>query len=190
MEWLEKHRSNLAALLVVLVTVAGFVLLQVPRRPALQVLAPSIPAAPPTIKVHVTGAVASPGVYQLPADARLEDALKAAGGPVGAEDGVPMNLAAPLRDGQQVVVPQAGALPPPASQSSSTASQSRPAKINLNRASRSELEALPGIGPVTAQKILDHRDRNGGFASVEELKIAKLVTASTFEKLADLVEVR
>ncbi len=190
LEWLERHRSTLATALVVLVAVAAFAVLQVPRRPALQVVSPAMPPSPPSIKVHVAGAVQSPGVYQLAADARVEDALKAAGGPSSGADVSSLNLAAPLKDGQQMAVPQIGAVapaPPPAAASAPSVQSS---KLDLNRASRAELEALPGIGPVTAQKLLDYKAKQGRFASVEELKDQKLVNASTYEKIRDLVEVR
>lgn len=188
-EWLERNRANLAALLVVLVTVAAVGLLQTPRRSALQVVSPSGSSGPPPLKVHVVGAVLSPGVYQLEGDARVEDALKAAGGPSEDADVASLNLATPLRDGQQVVVPRAGVqIPVPTLVNSS--STSPPARLDLNRASRQELETLPGVGPVTAQKILDYRQKNGRFTSVEELRDSKLVNSSTYVRIEGLVEVR
>ncbi|MGI5836779.1 MAG: helix-hairpin-helix domain-containing protein [Chloroflexota bacterium] len=201
-EWLEQNRSNLAAVLVVLATVAGVALLQIPRRPALQLLPPTPPATPPSIKVHVTGAVQSPGVYSIEVDARVEDAVKAAGGTTEAADLIALNLATPLRDGQQLVVPEkrtaasipAAASPPGAYLPPGTASQPSPtppsAKLDLNSANQKQLEALPGIGPVTAQKILDYRQKNGRFVSVQELKDAKLVNSPTFEKVKELVDVQ
>lgn len=190
LEWLERNRSNLAAALVVLVAVAAVGLVQLPRRPALQVVAPATSLGPASIKIHVVGAVVSPGVYQLDADARVEDALKAAGGPSESADIRSFNLAAPLRDGQQVAVPSL------ATQSATSASSlpSPPSpeggKLDLNAATRQQLEALPGIGPVTAQRILDYRQKNGPFASVEELRDAKLVNAPTYERIKDMVGVR
>lgn len=201
-EWLERNRSNLAAVLVVLVTVAGVALLQLPRRPALQLLSSPVSAAPPTIKVHVAGAVRSPGVYPLNVDARVEDAMKAAGGATETADLIGLNLATPLRDGQQLVVPervsapsQPAAVPPSISQSQPVAvPQPSPTphsgKLDLNSATQKQLEALPGIGPVTAQKILDYRQKNGHFVSIQELKDAKLTNSSTYEKVKELVEVR
>ncbi len=202
-EWLARNRSNLAASLVVLVTVAGVGLLQVPRRPALQVVSPAS-AAP--IKVHVVGAVRSPGVYQLEGDPRVGDALEAAGGPSESADLVSLNLATPLRDGQQVVIPQSSVPPAGVDSPPATLSESEPVpsltvssiptavprsdKVDLNSATKKELEALPGIGPVTAQKILDYRQKNGRFISIEELRDAKLMYASTYEKIKGLVEVR
>ncbi len=190
LEWLERNRSNLAALLVVLVTVAAVGLLQTPRRAALQVVSPSSPPTPPPIKVHVVGSVLSPGVYPLPLDARVEDALRAAGGPSESADVASLNLAAPLRDGQQLVIPAAGPQSLSAAATPRPPSSPQPAGLDLNGASQQQLEALPGIGSVTAQKILDYRQKNGGFVSVEELRDAKLVNSSTYEKVKGLVEVR
>lgn len=190
-EWLKRNRSNLAIMLVVLVAVAAFAVLQVPRRPALQVTAPAAPPGAPSIKVHVVGAVLSPGVYQLAADARVEDGLKAAGGPDASADVSSLNLAAPLKDGQQLAVPQAGSAASAAAVSPASPSPpAQSAKLDLNRASLAELDTLPGIGPVTAQKLMDYRVKQGRFTSVDELKDAKLVNSSTYEKVKDLVEVR
>lgn len=204
MEWLERHRGTLAAFLVILVAVAAMVVLQIPRRPALQVTAPSSPQVAPSIKVHVTGAVLSPGVVQLPADARIDDALKAAGGVSPSADMDLLNLASPLKDGQRVVIPEKGVptqppsslpatQPPAASGATQPPLPGSPAStglVNLNTANQKELEALPGIGPVTAQKILDYRQSHGGFRAIEELRDNKLVNAPTYEKLRGLVEAR
>ena len=192
MEWLERNRSNLAALLVVLVTVAAVGLLQAPRRAALQILSPSSPPTPIPIKVHVVGAVLSPGLYPLSLDARVEDALQAAGGPSESADVATLNLAAPLRDGQQLVIPAAGTPTSSATSASSASglsSPSNPVRLDLNAASSPELEALPGVGPVTAGKILEYRRKNGRFVSIEELRDAKLVNASTYERIKGMVEV-
>jgi len=199
LEWLERNRANLAAVLVVLATVAGVALLQIPRRPALQITSTS--ATPSPIKVHVVGAVQSPGVYQLDGGARAADAVKAAGGPTESADLVALNLATQLKDGQQVVVPEIASQaqqpsPMAPSQAVQPAALVRPTAttqtgmIDLNSATRQQLEALPGIGPVTAQKILDYRLQNGRFVSVQELKDAKLVNSSTYEKVKDLVEAK
>jgi len=193
-EWLERNRSNLAVVLVVLVTVAGVTLLQLPRRPALQIAVSADDTS--EIKVHVVGAVRSPGVYSLEAGSRVEDAVKAAGGPADNVDPVALNLATLLRDGQQVVVPELPLQPRLVASTSNAATATQPTplnpspKIDLNSATRQQLESLPGIGQVLAQRILDHRQKNGRFQSVEELKDAKLVNASTYEKVRELVEVR
>jgi competence protein ComEA len=144
--------------------------------------------------VDVQGAVVRPGVIHLPGGSRVGDAIAAAGGfgpRVAAERvGRELNLAALLRDGDQIFVPSrddsavpagGGSRPPGASPGTGP--------IDLNHASASELDALPGIGPVTANKIIAARDEQP-FASVDELRSRKVVGAATFEKITDLVVVR
>jgi competence protein ComEA len=133
-------------------------------------------------------------VYQLEMDARVEDALRAAGGPSPSADLSTLNLATPLRDGQQVVIPQTRADASPGAPSPSASSGIPPpvsyGKLNLNAASSKELEALPGIGQVTAQKIPDYRAQYGAIMSLDELREAKVITASMYDKIRNLVEAR
>jgi competence protein ComEA len=123
------------------------------------------------VVVHVAGAVRDPGVYRMPSDARVDDAVARAGGATRRADLGGLNLAAKLEDGRQVLVPErvrggdggGGA---------AVASPAEPAEgqpLNLNTATLEQLDTLSGIGPATAQKILDFREENGGFSSVEEL---------------------
>jgi competence protein ComEA len=116
---------------------------------------------PSTIVVHVSGAVGRPGLVTVPATARVADAIAGAGGAeVGADLGG-LNLAAPLHDGDQIVVPPMGAADPSAG--------SADRGIDLNRATAAELEALPGVGPVLAGRIVAYRDLHGPFTTVEDL---------------------
>jgi competence protein ComEA len=143
-------------------------------------------AAP--LLVYACGAVANPGVYQLPAGARVADVMALAG-PVAKADLASINLAARVTDGQQIVVPLKGVVAQAAAggaaaagsavsgsaaasgaAGTTTASGSAPAPVSLNAATLEQLDALQGVGPVTAQKIIDYRTTNGGFKSVEELK--------------------
>jgi competence protein ComEA len=136
------------------------------------------------VTVHVAGAVQRPGVYRLAAGARVNDALHDAGGPRPHADLTAVNLAAKLEDGRQVIVPERAAAVPTASSPGAaitpSAGASTPgaagagagppgAPINLNTATLEQLDELSGIGPATAQKIIDYREEHGGFGSVEEL---------------------
>lgn len=126
------------------------------------------------LKVYVSGAVVRPGVYELSSADRVEDAVRAAGGPTADADLERINLAVRLRDEMQVHVPRR--LP---------AGQTR---LSINRATAAELEALPGIGPVTAARIVDYRTKNGPFTSIEQLRDLRLVSAATFERIKELIE--
>lgn len=123
---------------------------------------------PTEVVVHVTGAVNAPGVFTLPADARVDDAVRAAGATANA-DLSQLNLAQKLNDGQKIVVPKTGETAASTS-GEGTGEPESGALINLNTASQAELETLPSIGEVRAQAIIDYRETNGGFKSVEELK--------------------
>ena len=124
------------------------------------------------VTVHVAGAVRRPGVYRLRSGARVDDALRHAGGPTRRADLSAVNLAARVEDGKQVLVPErapaaaAAATAPPASPGTA-ATPAQP--LNLNTATLEQLDTLDGIGPTLAQAILDFREENGGFGSVEEL---------------------
>ena len=112
------------------------------------------------ITVHVAGAVRSPGLVQVARPARVADAIISAGGALPDADLCRVNLAALLADGQQLVVPSAD---------ESTTGDSGDRRVRVNVAGAEELEELPGVGPVLAQAILDHRDEHGPFAAVEDL---------------------
>src|ERR671925_1582053 len=124
-------------------------------------------APPRKLVVHVVGAVRRPGLYQLPEGSRVDDAIRRAGGSKPRAELALVNLAAPVADGQQVVVPARGAAA--ATVPGSPATGGAGMKVHLNSATLEELDTLPGIGPVTAQKILYYRTAHGAFASVDEL---------------------
>src|SRR6266851_4230334 len=124
----------------------------------------------PLIVVDVAGAVVHPGVYRLAAGSRIADALAAAGGASPEADLVALNKAAPVRDGQRVYVPKPGETVPAGS-----AGSDAQLKIDVNHATATELEALPGIGPTTAARIVRSRGSHP-FARVEELQTRGLVT--------------
>jgi competence protein ComEA len=120
--------------------------------------------------VHVAGAVRDPGVYRLPSGARVDDAVQRAGGATRRADLGGLNLAAELEDGRQVLVPERARRGGGAAAAAGTAAEPAPGQpLNLNTATLEQLDALSGIGPLTAQKILDFREERGGFGSIEEL---------------------
>jgi competence protein ComEA len=147
------------------------------------------------VVVDVAGAVAEPGVYHLPLGSRVGDAVRAAGGfgprVDAARASSELNLAAILEDGTQVTVPSRDDPRPSGAGGGAAAGVDTVDKglVDLNRASQSELEALPGIGPVTAAMIIDARSAEP-FASVDDLRARKLLGQKAFEALRDLVTVR
>jgi competence protein ComEA len=142
------------------------------------------------IVVHVAGAVAEPGVYELPAGSRVGGAIDSAGGPSRRADPAALNLAAPLSDGERVYVPKVGeAVPVTAVQNAPTGSAARAGPIDLNRASAEQLDTLPGIGPATAAAIVDHREQNGPFARVDDLEAVRGIGPAKLEAIRDLVAV-
>lgn len=139
-------------------------------------------AEAPRLVVHVVGAVRRAGLFRLPEGARVADALTRAGGPTARADLSLVNLAAPLADGQQVVVPRRG---PPGS--APVGAPATGMKISLAMATVEQLDELPGIGPVTAQKIVDWRATHGPLRSVEDLDAIPGIGPARVEQLRDLV---
>ena len=138
------------------------------------------------IKVDVEGEVLNPGVYSLPSDARVQDVLNAAGGLSSSADRKAINLAARIIDGQKIYVPAVGETISSSVNSGSVGAsgiQTSTGLVSINSGSQSELESLPAIGPVTAQKIINARPYN----SLEELVSKKAVGQKTFDKIKDLI---
>jgi competence protein ComEA len=128
--------------------------------------------------VHVAGEVQEPGVFRLPVGSRVTDAVERAGGPTRAASLDSVNLAAELADGQQIVVPGDGAAA--VSAPGTTASEG---PISLGTASVEQLDTIEGIGPVTAEKIIEFRSQNGGVSSVEDLDQISGIGPATMEAL-------
>ena len=159
-------------------------------------------AAPRKVVVHVVGAVNEPGLYTLAEGSRIDDAVREADGakPKAALELV--NLAAPIADGQQIVVPirapnaaastgtaGRGTGTGVATGGSASATAATPGgKVHLNSATLEQLDALPGVGPVTAQKILDYRNAKGAFSSVDELDAVPGIGPARLEQLKPLVD--
>ncbi|NNE11537.1 MAG: ComEA family DNA-binding protein [Ilumatobacter sp.] len=161
---------------------------------------PTPPTAPTTtpalisVVVHVAGAVERPGVHQLTSDARVDDAIRSAGGPTAEADLDGLNLAAGVVDGQRIYVPVAGEVDPATVPSGTSAvAAAEPmgpsGPIDLNVATAAELETLPGVGPATAAAIVDDRERNGPFASVDDLDRVPGIGRAKLAAVADLVTV-
>ncbi len=144
-------------------------------------------AASEHVTVHVVGAVRRPGVYRLEAGRRGHDALRAAGGATRRADLAGLNLAATLLDGTQVLVPERGAARA-TRPAGSTASDDVPV-VRLNAADAAALDALPGVGPATAARILAWRDEHGGFTSVDDLLEVPGIGPAKLEALRSLVAV-
>lgn len=149
--------------------------------------------------VHVAGEVVAPGLYRLAGGARVADALEAAGGPLPGAALDALNLARPLTDGEQLFVPVPG--PPPGEEGAGHAGGSvagghvpasawRPdGRLDLNRATPADLEELPGIGPVLAERIHSHRESVGGFRAVGDLRDVTGIGERKFQSIAELVAV-
>jgi competence protein ComEA len=154
------------------------------------------PAAPPAetaraaasaVVVDVVGAVRRPGLYRLRQGERIADAVARAGGAAARADLTLINLAAPLADGQQVVVPVRGAAAGAAAGGAAAPGTAPAGPVHLNTATLEQLDSLPGVGPVTAQKIVDYRQAHGAFASVDELDAIPGIGPKRLDDLRDLV---
>ena len=191
--FLDRHRTPITIALVLLLLAGAGAWMQraLERRPlVVDSSGPANAGVPGAVKVQVSGAVANPGVYDLTAGDRVEQAVASAGGPTADADLAAVNLAAKVKDEMRVVVPTAKAPQQARDRGQPPSASARTGLIDLNSASGADLESLPGIGPVTAGRILGHRATNGPFGSVDDLLTAKLVSATTLERIRPMVEVR
>ena len=148
----------------------------------------SAPAA--AVYIHVSGAVTSPGMYRLDEGARVVDAVSAAGGFEDTADQAAINLARVVSDGEQLHVPVIGEAPPPAPEAGTAGGATAPGgKIDLNSADLATLDTLPRIGPAMAQRIIDWRDQNGRFTSVDDLLAVPGIGDKMLAALRELVTV-
>ncbi len=179
-----------AAVLLAVLVLADRLLLGAGAAQPAQVLPP--PAAMTTVDarlvVDVVGAVRRPGLYRLPQGTRVADVLARAGGLTRKADRSLVNLAAPLADGEQVIVPARAVGGAGAAGGAAGSGSGTPAgPVHLNVATPEQLDALPGVGPVTAQKILDYRQKHGAFGSVDELDAIPGIGPARLDQLRDLV---
>lgn len=214
---LEKYRLPLGIILIAAILVGGGVLAltqkisptpNTPRKTNEATASSALVPAAAKIKIDIAGAVVNPGVYKLPEDARVEDALNTAGGLSEEADRdwvvKNLNLAEKLSDGDKLYIPKAGenttpssantSIPvPPPSSAGVVSGSSKPSdcsRVNINTASAGILdECLLGIGPTKAQSIIEYRETHGGFKSIEEIKNVKGIAEGTFAKIKDQIVV-
>jgi competence protein ComEA len=139
--------------------------------------------------VDVVGKVAHPGVYRLAPGSRIDDALRAAGGALTGVDLSTLNLAQPISDGQQIAVGVAGAPAGGAGEASGTGADGSSSPVNLNTATADQLDTLPGVGPVLAQRIVAWRAAHGKFTSIDQLREVSGIGPAKFDDLRPLVSV-
>jgi competence protein ComEA len=197
LEFRPREMAALAVAAMMVVAGAGFAFWRSLPKPEPRAGATPLPAITPSespeaagrLLVHVAGAVARPGVYEFEKGARVVDALRAAGGPVPGADVNSINLARPLSDGERVYVPRKGEAPPPEAGGPAGTGSSAGQKVNINTATATELDSLPGVGPVLAQRIVDYRSKHGPFRSVRDLMKVEGIGQKKFDALKDYVTV-
>lgn len=195
-------REHLAAVVVVLLVGCGWTaysLLQAKSTPVALAAVPTVlasatptPTPVPLVLVHVLGAVRHPGVIQLTQGARVADAIEQAGGLTAAADPGELNLAALVADGSQIVIGTRGKPRGEVRDDGGDAgggSSANGAKVSLNTATLEQLDTLPGVGPVTAQKIIDWRKQHGRFSAVTELQEVDGIGPKTYADIAPNVRV-
>jgi competence protein ComEA len=183
-------RLTIAAFIIVTIAIIAAVVLllatrpqpvQITLNPPLPTATPEPSATPAPVSVYVTGAVANPEqIYVLPRGSRVQDALDAAGGIVGEADMQRVNLAAILRDGDQVHVPLAG-------QVGGIATPNNAGIVYINSATVEELDTLPGVGPELAERIIQYREVNGPFASLDDLDAVEGIGPALLTEIAEMV---
>ena len=147
-------------------------------------------SAATVVVVHVVGEVKEPGVYDLPTNSRVTDAIEAAGGATKDADLTSLNLARVLFDGEQIFIGNINSVSAPSNSSSSSSGSSgtNPAgRININMANAAQLDQLPGIGPVIAGRIVEYRNQNGPFRQLTDLKQVSGIGDAVYDKIKDLI---
>lgn len=200
-EWLERYRIYIVFALAVVIA-AGGVAFWVNRPQAVPIIistpiptpipTPVITPTPSPLRVYVTGAVREPDVYTLPPNSIVKDAIAAAGGATADADLDRINLAMQLTDQAHIYVPCKGEEDPPITPPvarPSPGSSGNAGLVNINSATVEELDTLPGIGPAIAQRIVDYRNDNGPFATIEDLMNVRGIGSTTFAELESRIRV-
>jgi competence protein ComEA len=174
-----------------LIGVGLFLTARAPSGTAIELIPTS---SPEPIVVYVLGAVERPGIYTIPRGSRLIDAVQAAGGFIEGAEIADLNVAVVVEDGERIEIPGSGELPTPVftigeSGLVTTATPNPDALIDINTADAALLDTLPGVGPTTAQKIIEYREENGPFTRVDDLLKVPGIGPSTLEQIRSLVTV-
>lgn len=193
---LARYRPYLAMMFLIATVLIGTIyFLRRPEPAPVVTIVTTTPRPSATIAlliVDVRGAVNKPGVYTLTVGSRVQDALASAGDVLSNADTRSLNLARKLNDGEQIHVPLVGEatpVPPTAASKSSAPRAPTPPldKININTATLEQLDALPGIGPSIAQRIIDYRTQNGDFKKIDDLKNVRGIGDALFDQIKNLV---
>ena len=152
-----------------------WILTSQPRGEAVALLPTSTPGQ---VTIYVSGAVATQGMYELPAGSRIGNAIQAAGGFIAGAEQDRVNLASPLEDGQQIDVP--GVV---------STNHLNAGRVDINSATVSEFDGLPGIGPTTAQAIVDYRDNHGSFQNIQEIQNVPGIGPATYDEIKDYISI-
>ena len=179
------QRKALAIVGITSVALSAFLIFKPHTAEAIAPTAPTI-VAPPMLVIDVQGEVKTPGVYELPVNSRVNDAIKSAGGANKNADLSYLNQARMLKDGEQIYV-EKKIYTATGTTKKSTATFS--GILNINRATAKELDKLPGIGPVIAGRIIEFRKVNGAFSSIDDLRKVQGIGASTLEKFKSKIRV-
>lgn len=179
----KAQRRALAVVGILAVGLSGFLILKPHKAEAITPVVTSI-VAPPLLVIDVQGEVKTPGVYELPINSRVNDAIKAAGGAKPNADLSFINQARLIKDGEQIYVDKKSI-----GATNFRRSTAASGIININRATAKELDKLPGIGPVIAGRIVEYRRVNGFFQSIDDLKKVQGIGASTLEKFKSKIRV-
>ena len=184
----ERQRKALGIFALIALLISAFFIFSIskPHTASAEPITPTI-VVPPLVVVDVAGEVKKPGVYELPMNSRVNDAIKAAGGAKSSADLSLMNLARLVKDGEQIFVERR--YYSNSSSRLSSGGSKLSGILNINRASAKEFERLPGIGPVLAEKIVEYRSKNGSFTSIEDLTKVNGIGSSKLEKFKEKIRV-